>query len=163
MGRAHAGDGGDARGAAEPFRCRHAQTQSRGISAGGLCGADGDDGARVRHETSKREQERADGIGELTPSIISVKKRRVPGVAQHERSEWCAADPGPFQSVAVPDQRWTAMSAFTRVLDALWALHRIRDTWRRLTAAAMRRTRCSKFGDAAAPSMCRKCFGSSAS
>src|ERR1700746_3492588 len=40
------------------------------------------------------------------------------------------------------------------------ALHRIRDTWRRLTAAAMRRKRCSKFGDAAAPSMCRKGFGS---
>jgi 3-hydroxyisobutyrate dehydrogenase len=32
-----------------------------------------------------------------------------------------------------------------------------------ITAAAMRRKRCSKFGDAAAPSMCRKCFGSSAS
>src|SRR5262245_31400544 len=33
-----------------------------------------------------------------------------------------------------------------------------------VTAVAMRRKRrCSKFGDAAAPSMCRKCFGSSAS
>src|SRR5262244_2234887 len=34
--------------------------------------------------------------------------RRVPGAAQCERSEWWAADPGPFQSVAVPDQRCTA-------------------------------------------------------
>ena len=30
---------------------------------------------------------------------------RVPGAAQHERSEWCAADPGPFQPVTAPDQR----------------------------------------------------------
>ncbi len=32
----------------------------------------------------------------------------VPGAAQHERSEWCAADPGSLRSEAVPDQRRTA-------------------------------------------------------
>src|SRR3984893_2651406 len=67
--------------------------------------------------------------------------RRVPGAAQCERSEWCAADTdlgftrhrrlnarksgkpdlrGPFQSVAVPDQRRTAPLRY--------ALHRVRDT-----------------------------------
>ena len=46
------------------------------------------------------------------------------GVSRAQRStseaKWCAADPGPFRSVAVPDQRCTAISAFTRVFDALW-------------------------------------------
>ena len=39
--------------------------------------------------------------------------------AQRSR-KWCAADPGPFRSVAVPDQRCTASLAL--------ALRRIRDT-----------------------------------
>jgi hypothetical protein len=57
---------------------------------------------------------------------------RVPGAAQHEAiraftpvfagyAEWCAADPGPLRTVAVPDQRCTTRAS------AL-ALHRIRDT-----------------------------------
>src|SRR5262249_53746706 len=70
LGRAHAGDGSDARGAAEPFRRRDAQIRSRRISAKGLFGADGDHGARVGDEASKRGQERAHRIGELTPSVI---------------------------------------------------------------------------------------------
>jgi len=42
-------------------------------------------------------------------------------VSRAQRStKWCAADPGPFQSVAVPDQRCTAPLRY--------ALHRIRDT-----------------------------------
>src|SRR5229473_5971003 len=42
-------------------------------------------------------------------------------VSRAQRStEWCAADPGPFRSVAVPDQRRTASLAL--------ALRRIRDT-----------------------------------
>src|SRR5439155_21002212 len=47
--------------------------------------------------------------------------------AQRSTSEakWCAADPGSSQSVAVPDQRRTAPLRF--------ALHRIRDTWLKLT------------------------------
>src|SRR5258708_1760794 len=50
-------------------------------------------------------------------------------VSRAQRStKWCAADPGPFQSVAVPDQRCTAPLCF--------ALHRVRDTrWRRTVAA----------------------------
>jgi hypothetical protein len=42
--------------------------------------------------------------------------------AQHSTSEakWCAADPGPFQTVAVPDQRC--------ITSLTLALHRIRDT-----------------------------------
>src|SRR5438128_1554427 len=36
-------------------------------------------------------------------------------------TKWCAADPGPLRSVAVPDQRCTAPLRF--------ALRRIRDTW----------------------------------
>ena len=46
MGRADAGDGGDARGAAEPFRRRDAQARSREVSAEGFRRADGDHGAR---------------------------------------------------------------------------------------------------------------------
>ena len=53
MGRADAGDGGGARGAAEPFRRRHAQAQSGRISAEGLRRADGDHGARLRHEARR--------------------------------------------------------------------------------------------------------------
>jgi hypothetical protein len=42
-------------------------------------------------------------------------------VSRAQRStKWCAADPGSFQSVAVPDQRCTASLPL--------ALHRIRDT-----------------------------------
>src|SRR6266566_3149692 len=40
--------------------------------------------------------------------------------AARAKAKWCAADPGPSRSVAVPDQRCTAISAFTRVLNALW-------------------------------------------
>ena len=61
MGCADAGDGGDARGAAEPFRRGDAQEGSGRISAKGFRGADGDDGAGRRHEAGEREQERADG------------------------------------------------------------------------------------------------------
>jgi 2-iminobutanoate/2-iminopropanoate deaminase len=52
--------------------------------------------------------------------IAVTFKRCVPGAAQHEQSEWRAADPGSFKSVTVPDQRCTAISAGTRVFDALW-------------------------------------------
>src|SRR5262249_39517602 len=43
-------------------------------------------------------------------------------VSRAQRStKWCAADPGPPRTLAVPDQRCTASRRF--------ALHRIRDTW----------------------------------
>jgi hypothetical protein len=51
--------------------------------------------------------------------------------------QWCAAEPGPFQSLPVPHLRRTAKSAFTRVFDALGALHRARDT---VNAAKRRRS-----------------------
>jgi hypothetical protein len=42
-------------------------------------------------------------------------------VSRAQRStKWCAADPGPFQTATVPDQRCTAPLRY--------ALHRIRDT-----------------------------------
>jgi phosphoglycerate kinase len=54
---------------------------------------------------------RGDGEADLT--IVSRAQRS---------TKWCAADPGPFQPVAVPEQRCTAI-----------ALHRIRDaTWQML-------------------------------
>ena len=53
---------------------------------------------------------------------------RVLGAAQHEVMR-CRPGTVPHSDfVTVPDQRLTAISAFTRVLDALWALHRFRDT-----------------------------------
>jgi hypothetical protein len=61
-------------------------------------------------------------------------------VSRAQRStKWCAADPGPFQSVAVPDQRCHSASK-TRVTALMaplrYALHRVRDTrWRRTAAA----------------------------
>ena len=65
--RADAGDRGDARSAAEPFRRGDAEARSGRISAEGFRRADGDDGARRRHEAHERKQERADGVGELIP------------------------------------------------------------------------------------------------
>ena len=65
MGRANAGDGGDARGAAKPFRRCHVAEESGGISAQGFRGTDGNDGARRRHEARAGKQECADGAGEL--------------------------------------------------------------------------------------------------
>ena len=48
-------------------------------------------------------------------------KRAVALVSRAQRStKWCAADPGPLRSVAVPDQRCTASLRY--------ALHRVRDT-----------------------------------
>src|SRR5262249_8399826 len=62
---------------------------------------------------------------------------------------------------------WRPDAPGRRVHARVWramALHRIRDTRRRLTAPAVRRGRpCSRFGDGAAPSTCRKCLGSWAS
>ena len=49
------------------FRRGDAAARSGGISAEGFRGADGDDGARRRHEAHERKQERADGVGELSP------------------------------------------------------------------------------------------------
>ena len=60
MGRADAGDGGDARSAAGPFRRRDAAEEPGGISAEGFRRAGGDHGARVGHEAREREQERAE-------------------------------------------------------------------------------------------------------
>ena len=59
---ADAGDGRDPRGAAEPFRRGDAQVEPGRISAEGFRRADGDHGARGRHEAREREQERADGL-----------------------------------------------------------------------------------------------------
>jgi hypothetical protein len=44
-------------------------------------------------------------------------------------TKWCAADPGSRWS-EVPDQRCTAISASKTRVNALMALHRIRDTKR---------------------------------
>ena len=63
---ADAGDGGDAGSAAGPFRRRHPAEGSREISRRGFRGADGDHGARRRHEAREREQEGADRAGDLT-------------------------------------------------------------------------------------------------
>src|SRR5215831_18652515 len=60
-------------------------------------------------------------------------------VSRAQRStKWCAADPGPFQPVAVPDQRctvprWGAPRAPhpRHKIESCFALHRIRDTNRR--------------------------------
>ena len=49
-GRADAGDGGDARSAAGPFRRGDAAEESRGIPVQGFCRAGRDHGARRRHE-----------------------------------------------------------------------------------------------------------------
>src|SRR6266446_6201956 len=50
-------------------------------------------------------------------------------VSRAQRStKWCAADPGPLRSVAVPDQRRTAALRF--------ALRRVRDTSHQSLAAA---------------------------
>jgi len=60
------------------------------------------------------------------PETMERSRRSFPAtagsrVSRAQRStKWCAADPGPFQSVAVPDQRCTASLSL--------ALHRIRDT-----------------------------------
>ena len=75
-------------------------------------------------------------------------RNRVPGAA-HEITRlavWCAADPGPLQCVAVPDQRCTAN-----------ALHRIRDTRARNDPthhAAFSRRSCRQ---PAAPGAAKRC------
>src|SRR5262249_26299088 len=76
MGRADARDGGGARGAAEPFRRRDAQTRPCGLSAKGLRGADGDDGTRLRHEAANRKQKRADRARELSQRGTLLTARR---------------------------------------------------------------------------------------
>jgi hypothetical protein len=59
---------------------------------------------------------------EVGSSHDAAAGRRAPVSRAQSSTKWCAADPGPFQSVAVPDQRCTASLAL--------ALHRIgtRDT-----------------------------------
>jgi hypothetical protein len=62
-------------------------------------------------------------VGFVSPKRRWVRfaKMHLALVSRAQRStKWCAADPGPFQSVAVPDQRCTASLAL--------ALRRIRDT-----------------------------------
>ena len=63
MGRADAGDRGDARGAADAFRRRHAAEESGGIPQQGFRRAGRDHGARRRHEAHAGKQERADRVG----------------------------------------------------------------------------------------------------
>src|SRR6266508_1076434 len=62
-------------------------------------------------------------IASFPPRRADMRKSAHMSRAQRSTSEakWCAADPGPFKSVAVPDQRCTAPLHF--------ALHRIRDTF----------------------------------
>ena len=76
-GRADAGDGRDARGAAGPFRRRHAaEAQPRRIPAEGFRRADGNHGARRRHEAREREQERADRAGVVRRSLRRRRARK---------------------------------------------------------------------------------------
>ena len=59
------------------FRRRHAQAEPGRVSAEGFRRADGDHGARVRHEAHKREQERADRIGGLNRPGSLTRSTRI--------------------------------------------------------------------------------------
>src|SRR5262249_20613268 len=66
-----AGDGERAGSSADAFRRGDAETRSRRVSAAGFRGAARDLGARRRHEAYEREQERADGAGDVTNPALS--------------------------------------------------------------------------------------------
>ena len=68
MGRADAGHRRDARGAADPFRRRHAAEKSGRISAEGFRRAGRDHGARRRHEAHAGKQERRHRAGVIASS-----------------------------------------------------------------------------------------------
>jgi hypothetical protein len=75
-------------------------------------------------ERSRRSIPTAAGWFFARPSVAHeylVAALSCPGrSATRAKGEWCAADPGPLRSVAVPDQRRTASLTL--------ALHRVRDT-----------------------------------
>ena len=88
LGRADAGDGGRARGAAGAFRRRHAAEEPGRVHSEGLRRHDGDHGADVRHEAREREQERPDGAGKLS-FADSLSRVRLP----EAREGWLQTDP----------------------------------------------------------------------
>ena len=85
-GRADAGDRGDARGAAKPFRRGHAAEKSGGIHRQGFRRAGRDHGARRRHEAHAGKQERADRAG------VAVV---VPAPPRHAQKKRAGASRGP--------------------------------------------------------------------
>ena len=83
-------------------------------------------------------------------SLGSHMRDSLKGVSRAQRStseaKWCAADPGPFRSVAVPDQRCTAISAFTRVHSpSKTGVNALHDALWRCTASGTRGLICHPF------------------